>query len=153
MQPDEVGRWTFIAITIIFGLYILKVIRLTRESLRPLLRNFAIGFLVGLLYYAQWGKPTGDKPINNGIFFGAVTAAVLHKKRSRYYSPKLKKEVIARHFKGREHKYDPRKHHVDHKVAFAKGGSHTLDNLRVIDRKKNLQKGAKWPGLWDMFFR
>jgi hypothetical protein len=153
MQPEQVGRWIFIAITIVFGLYILKAIRLSREALRPVLRSFIIGFLIGLAYYLQWGKPAGDKLINNGIFFGVVAVAVLHRKRSRYYSQKLKKQVIARHFKGREHEYDPKKHHIDHKWPFARGGSHTRDNLRVMERAKNLRKGAKRPGLWYMFFR
>ena len=146
-------NWIFIGIAAVCVLYALKAVRLTRESLRPIIKRFAIGFLIGLLYYVVQGKPTGDKPINNGIFFGAVVAAVFHKKRKRYYSRKLKDQVIERHFKGRKHEYDPKKHHIDHKVAFAKGGSHTLDNLRVLDRRKNLKKGAKWPGLWDMFFR
>jgi hypothetical protein len=145
--------WIFFAIAAVSVLYVLKAIRLSRESLHPIFKRFAIGFLIGLLYYVQWGKPTGDKPINNGIFFGVVTAAVFHQKRRRYYSRKLRDQVITRHFKDRKHEYDTKKHHIDHKVAFAKGGSHTLDNLRIMDRTKNPKKGAKWPSLWDMFFR
>ncbi len=153
MQPEEVVRWAFIAIAIIFGLYILKAIRLSRESLRPILKRFAIGFLIGLLYYAQRGKATGDKPINNGIFFGVVVAAVFHKKRSRHIPRAIQRAARARDFKGREHEYNPKKHHYHHKQPFKWGGSHTLDNIRLIDKETNLKKGAKRPGLWDMFFR
>ena len=153
MPPEQVGRWIFIAITIVFGLYVLKAVRLSRESLRPILKRFILGFLIGLLYYAQWGKPSGDKPINNGIFFGALVAAVFHKKRSRHIPNAVKRAARARDFKGREHEYDPKKHHYHHKQPFARGGSHTLDNIRLIDKETNLKKGAKRPSLWDMFFR
>jgi 5-methylcytosine-specific restriction endonuclease McrA len=33
--------------------------------------------------------------------------------------------------------------HVDHKVALARGGSHTSDNLAIACDKCNLSKGAK----------
>jgi hypothetical protein len=127
-------NWIFIAIAAVAGLYVLKAIRLSREALRPILLRFAVGFLIGMLYYAQWGQKTGDTLVHNGVFFGAVTAAIFHRKRRRHYSRKIRRQVIARDFKGREHEYDPKKHHIDHKVAFARGGSHTLDNLRIIVR-------------------
>ena len=47
--------------------------------------------------------------------------------------------------------WDPKKHHVDHVWPFSRGGSHTTDNLRVIEKKKNLRKGAKLPRLRDMW--
>jgi predicted membrane channel-forming protein YqfA (hemolysin III family) len=47
-------------------------------------------------------------------------------------------------------RFDGSKHHVDHVVPFSKGGSHTKDNLRVIEKKRNLQKGARHPTLWEM---
>jgi hypothetical protein len=153
MIADDAVRWIFYVIAGLFCLYILKAIRLARDGLRPVLRNFAIGFLIGMVYYYRWGQPTGDKLVNNGIFFGIIAAAILHRKRRRRRSPKLRRQVIARDFKDREHEYDPKKHHIDHKWAFSKGGGDTLDNLRVIDKTKNLRKGAKWPSFWDMFFR
>ena len=73
------------------------------------------------------------------------------RKRSRSIPAKVRREVIARDLKGEE--YDSSKHHIDHKWAFSRGGGHTRDNLRVIEKEKNLRKGAKKPGVWDMFFR
>jgi len=71
------------------------------------------------------------------------------KKRSRYISRATRRAVIARDLKS-EH-YDPLKHHIDHVWPFSRGGSHTTDNLRVIEKKKNLKKGAKRPRMRDMW--
>jgi 5-methylcytosine-specific restriction endonuclease McrA len=79
------------------------------------------------------------------IFFGRWQG----KRRSRCIPKSTRRAVIARDLKGE--KFDPKKHHVDHVWPFAKGGSHTTDNLRVIDKKKNLQKGAKRPRMRDMW--
>jgi 5-methylcytosine-specific restriction endonuclease McrA len=79
------------------------------------------------------------------MFFGQRQS----RKRSRYVSKSTRRAVIARDLKGE--RYDPTKHHVDHVWPFARGGSHTADNLRVIEKKKNLQKGAKRPKLRDMW--
>jgi 5-methylcytosine-specific restriction endonuclease McrA len=43
-----------------------------------------------------------------------------------------------------------RKHHIDHIWPHSAGGSNTVDNLRVIPKKKNLRKGAKKPKLKDL---
>ncbi len=79
------------------------------------------------------------------LFFGRWQS----KKRSRLIPKATRRAVIARDLKGE--KFDPQKHHVDHVWPFAKGGSHTADNLRVIEKKKNLQKGAKRPRMRDMW--
>lgn len=71
------------------------------------------------------------------------------RKRSRYIPKSKRRAVIERDLKGEQ--YDPQKHHIDHVWPFARGGSHTTDNLRVIVKKRNLQKGAKRPNLWDMW--
>ena len=72
-----------------------------------------------------------------------------NKKRSRYVSRATKRAVIARDLKGE--KYNPKKHHIDHVWPFARGGSHTADNLRVIEKQENLRKGAKRPKMGDMW--
>ena len=106
---------------------------------------------MGLLYYSRFGALRGDRPWVDGAVMGFLAIAFLRRKRSRHIPASVKRAVIARDLKGK--KYDSRKHHIDHKWAFARGGSHTTDNLRVIGKKENLKKGARRPGLWDMFFR
>ena len=70
-------------------------------------------------------------------------------KRSRHIMNATKRAVIERDLPGGG--YDPQLHHIDHVWPHSRGGSNTGDNLRVIDKKRNLQKGAKRPGLRDMF--
>jgi 5-methylcytosine-specific restriction endonuclease McrA len=79
------------------------------------------------------------------IFFGRWQG----KKRSRSIPMATRRAVIKRDLKGV--KFDPEKHHVDHVWPFSRGGSHTTDNLRVIEKKKNLRKGAKRPRMREMW--
>jgi len=79
------------------------------------------------------------------IYFGQQQG----KRRSRYIPKHVKRAVIARDMIDEE--YDPAKHHIDHVWPFARGGSHTTDNLRVIEKRKNLKKGAKRPKMRDMW--
>ena len=69
-------------------------------------------------------------------------------KRSRYIPARVRKAVIARDLDGEE--LDPRQYHLDHVVPFAKGGDHSVKNLRVLTKGRNLKKGAKMPGLRDL---
>ena len=139
---------------VIAFLYVLKYAILSRGHLVKVLQRFIVGFIIGMMLGVTLKMPQGRSPVGCGVFCGVVAAAfVKAKNRSRHIPARVKREVIARDFKGREHEYDSRKHHIDHKWAFARGGGHTSDNLRVMDKKKNLRKGAKRPGLFDMFFR
>jgi len=70
-------------------------------------------------------------------------------RRSRYIRKSVKRAVISRDLKGEE--YDSTKHHLDHVWPFSKGGSNTTDNLRVIEKEKNLKKGAKRPRMREMW--
>ena len=79
------------------------------------------------------------------ILFGRIQS----RKRSRYISEATRRTVIARDLKGE--RYDPQKHHIDHVWPFSRGGSHTTDNLRVIEKKKNLRKGANRPRMREMW--
>ncbi len=71
------------------------------------------------------------------------------RKRSRYLPKATRRAVIEKDLNGE--KYDSKKHHIDHVWPFSKGGSNTRDNLRVIEKKINLQKGAKRPRMRDMW--
>ena len=71
------------------------------------------------------------------------------RKRSRHISTSMRRAIINRDLPGGE--YDPQRHHIDHIWPHARGGSNTKDNLRVIEKRRNLQKGAKRPRMRDMF--
>jgi 5-methylcytosine-specific restriction endonuclease McrA len=96
---------------------------------------------------------TNLQPSQEQVIAGFVALIVFGrsqgKKRSRSIPKATRRAVIARDLKGE--KFDPQKHHVDHVWPFARGGSHTTDNLRVIEKKRNLQKGAKRPRMRDMW--
>jgi 5-methylcytosine-specific restriction endonuclease McrA len=36
--------------------------------------------------------------------------------------------------------------HVDHIIPLARGGRHTLENLRIVSARENLRKGARYAG-------
>jgi hypothetical protein len=141
--------WLLLIALGVFILYHLKALRLSRETARPAIRDFAIGVLIGLLYYFWRGAAHGDPPIE-AVLFGVIALVIFPRKHTRYIPAKVKRQVVARDLKGE--RYDSRKHHIDHKWPHSRGGSNTADNLRVIDKRKNLKKGAKKPGLWELFF-
>ena len=69
-------------------------------------------------------------------------------RRDRRIPPAVRRAVIARDLKGE--RFDSRIHHIDHVVPFSKGGDHSPENLRVVSRSRNLQKGARMPRLRDL---
>jgi hypothetical protein len=146
--------WAILIIGSVIVLYCIMAIRLSRDAVRQTIRLLIGGFLLGLAYYVAHGKAVGNTPQGDGLLFGLLALVfVPRRKRSRYISADVKRAVIARDFAGREHEYDSKRHHIDHKWPHSKGGGNTRDNLRVLTKEKNLKKGAKKPGVGDMFFR
>jgi hypothetical protein len=145
--------WALLVCAFLTVAYYLKAIRLARSTIRYGLKLFLAGFLCGLAYYLLRGKLGGDAPQADGVVFGVLALVLVpRRKRSRYIPVAVRRKVIARDLKGGQ-EYDPQKHHFDHKWAFSRGGGHTSDNLRVIEKDRNLRKGAKKPGIVEMFFR
>src|SRR5206468_177105 len=93
------------------------------------------------------------QPVQEQFLSGVIAliffARFQNKKRSRYIPKSTRRAVIARDLKGEN--FDPQKHHVDHVWPFSRGGSHTMDNLRVIEKKRNLRKGARRPKIREMW--
>jgi hypothetical protein len=148
--------WIIFIVGAIFCLYWLRAIRLAREGARLFLRNLLKSVIVFCACMVLFGATRPHTPLLPSqelliagfvsmIFFGRWQG----QKRSRYIPKSTRRAVIARDLKGE--KFNSQKHHVDHVWPFARGGSHTADNLRVIDKKKNLQKGAKRPRMRDMW--
>jgi len=148
--------WFIFIVGAVICLYWLRALRLAREGARLLLRNLIKAVLVfcamAMIFTAvrpqthlQPSQEEGIAGVVALIFFGRWQG----KKRSRHIPKSTRRAVIARDLKGE--KFDPEKHHVDHVWPFSRGGSHTVDNLRVIEKKKNLRKGAKRPRMRDMW--
>ena len=70
--------------------------------------------------------------------------------RSRYISTRVRRKKIAEYEFKTGKKYNSRRVELDHSIPFSRGGSHTGDNLRVVEKRKNRSKGAKSPW-WDLF--
>ena len=78
-------------------------------------------------------------------------AAQLVPARSRNIPIHVKRKVIGEYESRTGKKYKAREVEVDHVWPFARGGSHTADNLRVIPKAKNRKKGARKPKPTDWF--
>jgi hypothetical protein len=95
---------------------------------------------------------TGSQPvvaILAGVVGGFVVDRLFIPRRSRYVRASERRKAIARHQAKSGERFDGRRHHLHHKVPFSKGGSNTADNLEVLQREKNLARGAK-PPWWDV---
>ena len=153
-QPN--ADWIIFIVGAIVCLYWLRALRLARQGARLFLRNLlksVVLFCALMVILIAERTKTNFQPSQEQIIAGFVSLIFFGRwqgqKRSRYIPKSTRRAVIARDLKGE--KFDPKKHHVDHVWPFAKGGSHTTDNLRVIDKKKNLEKGAKRPRMRDIW--
>lgn len=93
----------------------------------------------------------GRTPIES-LLGGVVAALIVNQmtpSRSRYVPASVKRKKIREYELETGKKYNPRKHELDHIIPFSKGGSHTEDNLRLVEKRKNRSKGAKSPW-WDL---
>ena len=148
--------WIIFIVGAVVCLYWLRALRLARDGARLFLRNLAraiIIFCVVMMVLTTVRLQTHFQPSQEQVIAGFVAFIFFGrwqtKKRSRYITKSTRRAVIARDLKGE--KFDPQRHHVDHVWPFARGGSNTIDNLRVIEKRKNLQKGAKRPRMRDMW--
>jgi HNH endonuclease len=145
--------WIIFIVAAIVCVYWLRALRLAREGARLFLRNLAFAILALIVF--QLLLTGAQVPHNNAVVLSGFAALVVFGvrkqrfRRSRYIPKSVERAVIARDLKGE--KYDGKKHHIDHVWPFARGGSHTTDNLRVIAKKKNLKKGAKRPRMREMW--
>lgn len=150
---DPNTDWIVLIVAAILLVYWVRALRLAREGARIFLQNLAVAALVFIFF--RLALSSTRIPQNDAIGIAGFIALVVFffrkatTRRSRYIPKSVKRAVIERDLKGE--RYDPAKHHIDHRWPFAKGGSHSIDNLRVIAKRKNLQKGAKRPRIWEMW--
>jgi hypothetical protein len=148
--------WVIFIVGAVSCLYWLRALRLAREGARRFLRNLVKAVLVlfaVILVLAAVRLQTRSVPHQEHIIAFFISFGFLvrwqNQKRSRYIPKSTRRAVIERDLK--EGTFDPATHHIDHVWPHSRGGSNTADNLRVIEKKKNLQKGAKRPRMRDMW--
>ena len=145
--------WIIAAVVAVVALYWLRALRLAREGARRFLANVLKSGLVFVgSEFILSSALKMDYSRSQGLSLCVAFVALVRWqsfRRSRHISRATKDAVVARDLPGGG--YDPQLHHIDHIRPHSRGGSNTGDNLRVIEKKRNLQKGAKRPGLRDMF--
>ena len=150
MTLMELVKLVGLAIAVILAVLFYKSICRRREAL---LHSF-VRLSVALIVYGfvssikLWSANLG---LSRVIGFAAATLAdsLIFAPRSRNIPESLRKEVIRRFEARTGQKYDASLHDIDHVVPHSKGGSTTVDNLRVIDRSANRSKKATTPW-WDL---
>lgn len=146
-----------------FCLYWARVLFLARHGIRHSIGRLFSDYIAPLYLFGCGSlfalQPMSDTTGSHIVFgFGVVFIVAAfygvlkprRKSRNRTIPKHIRDAVIARDLKGKP--FDPAIHHIDHVWPFARGGSHTIENLRVYDKKKNLKKGAKRPRMRDMWF-
>lgn len=139
----------FVLITLI-----LVSIRRRREAILHRLRRVIIGefVYVGVAYgLSQTARTTPLESLLGGLV-AALLVSQMMPGRSRRVPASVRRRKIAEYEMRTGKKFNPRRHELDHEIAFSKGGSHTTDNLRVIEKRRNRSKGAKSPW-WDFLGR
>ncbi|HKW87846.1 MAG TPA: HNH endonuclease signature motif containing protein [Candidatus Acidoferrales bacterium] len=149
-MPLSSDQQLLIIIGLIAAIPVLLGIRRRREGIRYRLRKVLIveGIYLGLAYIML---RNGQPPLES-ILAGLVAAFIVNsfiKPRSRYIPASVKRKAKAEFELKTGTKFNPRKHEYDHDVPFSRGGSHTMDNIRVVERKKNRSKGSK-SAWWDV---
>ena len=135
-----------------FAFYWIQVARRKRQQVVFRLRRLAVAFalylgIIGVLVKLNFSALEAIafgflSALAGGLFF------VRQPKHERRIPAAVRRAVIARDLKGQ--RFDSRVHHIDHIVPFSKGGDHSMENLRVLERSRNLQKGARMPKLKDL---
>jgi hypothetical protein len=149
---DPKVDWIIFIIGLLLFLYWLRALRLAREGARVFLGNLTIAIVVFVLCKLFMTGKVQDKGVIALSGMAALGVFGFRKKstrRTRHISKSVKRAVITRDLKGEA--YDSKKHHIDHRWPFSRGGSNTADNLRVISKEKNLKKGAKRPRMREMW--
>jgi len=153
MPASSSDQQLLILVAIIAAIPILLSVRRRREGILHRLRQVIIveGVYLGLAFILV---RNGQPPLVS-ILAGLVAALVVNsylKPRSRYIPASVRRKARAEFELKTGMKFNPRKHEYDHQVPFSRGGSHTSDNVRVVERQRNRSKGAQsvW---WDVLGR
>jgi hypothetical protein len=125
----------------ILAVMFLRVLYAMRQSITRIIKVMllsALGVVVVNLIAVVAHKPE----LHRWGFVGFLLGFSLVRPRSRHIPSHERRKAIAAYERKGE-KYDPRKHDLDHRWAFSKGGSNTADNLRVLERGENRRRGNR----------
>lgn len=130
--------------------WVVRHVMAIRQTVSQFVFAGAASVVLGVLTY-HVALANGLLPLDStgvGIGVGLLVFAA-GSRRSRHVPSRIRHKIEAEWEARTGKKINRRKKHLDHRVPFALGGGHTEDNLRIIDKGKNLRKGKKLPGLFD----
>jgi hypothetical protein len=158
-QPHTLGDVNLVVLAIagILLWYLFQIGSRRQEWLRFKIKRAVVGmvaYLIAAVILAQQKLP----PIETLSFavltgLGCAFLLVAPPSNERRIPKSVRQAVIARDLTSKGLKWDPAKYHIDHVVPFSRGGDHSIRNLRVIEKQRNLGKGDKMPRLWDFLKR
>lgn len=137
-----------------FGLLLYRRLWPRRQSIKHKARNArfsgAWAYVIGFAAFVAVSAYSPETPQPVRLVFGAIVGILggalifaTGPKRPRYISKLVRREVIVKWERETGRKYNRRIHDIDHIVPFSRGGSHTADNLRVLEKDKNRSKGNR----------
>lgn len=120
-----------------------------RYKIRGLIVCLAVYFMMAAVLMNQRIPPLEAILVSAFVGWGAAWLLVKPPARDRRIPKAVRRQVIARDLTSKGLKWDPAKHHIDHRVPYSRGGDNSPRNLRVIEKQKNLRKGSKMPSFLD----
>lgn len=142
-----------IAIVGILTWYLYQIGSRRQQWLRFKIKRMIVGlvvYLIAAITLAHQRLPPIEA-VTVAIFTGLGFAWLLvHPPKNERRIPKaVRRAVIARDLTSKGIEWDSQRHHIDHVVPFSRGGDHSIRNLRVLEKERNLRKGGKMPNFWD----
>ncbi len=108
------------------------------------MRQVAVAIvLAGIAFFLLWNS--GLPPLT--AYMVALVICVLIRRaqprRSRYVSARTKRQAIARHENETGKTFKRGRDELDHILPHSWGGGNSEDNIQVLPKKKNREKGAR----------
>jgi HNH endonuclease len=137
--------------------YLYQIASRKQEWLRYRIKRTVValvGYLITALILAQQKLPPAEAVMFSILAgLGCQWLLVKPPKKERRIPKAVRRAVIARDLTSRGLRWNPEKYHIDHMVPFSRGGDHSIRNLRVLEKQKNLRKRDKMPAFWDFLKR
>ena len=148
----QLAKLIFVGAGVLGWVLLFRILFAAREGIRWGIQALVFGvlayvFVTGILLSMHLNRQQAGM----GGIGGAVIAVAATPKRSRYLPAHVKRRVIAKYERNTGKLYNSRDVEIDHRWPFSRGGSSTVDNLRVINKADNRRKGARKPTLRDWF--
>ncbi len=124
-----------------------------REGIRHTIRRIILAETVflGVGYLLTQMGWTAGESLLGGLVVGLIVN-MKYPARSRHVPAAVRRRKVAEWELEHGRKFNSQRLELDHGIPFSRFGSHTADNLRVVERKQNRSKGKKSPW-WDLLGR